>query len=1311
MNIDIATAFTGKNVLEATKTLLAQLNVAVHTKTTSPVRPSELAPVRNKVVDAALSKVSELYYVGYVGEEIFGGNFAKLPDDYKGMMVFAVEAKGGAAFMRCDLSAITRALNRLSKCAPVLLVVREGDTFSLAVAERTPYVRASMRGEKAGRVVMLRRISVSSPHRGHIDILQRIASHGTTTYEDFYRYLIDNVLSVSVLTKQFYREIQNWYFWALKKDNGVRFPNDLADDSDDEKYNAENMIRLITRLMFTWFMKEKGLVSPELFDTVFLSQALKHFVVGRDAPIVPQSCTYYRAILQNLFFATFNQEIPRRCFIDSKVIDVKRHQVKNYYRNARFFREKDEKKIVGYFNASPFVNGGLFECLDEVEQNGKTYSWDGFSNNDRYSKTGNHPREWDGSLKTALIPDRLFFGDETTVDLSEFFEKDKSAKAVKVRGIINILKDYVFTIEENTPLDEDVALDPELLGKVFENLLGCYNEETRQMARNATGSFYTPREIVNYMVKVSLKFYLKRACPKVVPAEIDVLVDGTSELADMPSVKEFAKDILTALFRAKILDPACGSGAFPMGTMSAMVEILRSVDPDNKHWYEIVLKESLDEAAAIADISDDQERAELKTQIEYDFKERVDHPDYARKLYIIEHCIFGSDIQPIAVQISRLRFFITLLCEQTKNDDPQKNYGITPLPNLESNFVAANSLLSIDLKDMRELLGEKKIVKLVRELRSIRHQLFLPKTSDKKKRLQEKDAKLRKSIAVAVEGLYDTQLKDNVAVIEKELEKINSELAALTPDDCKDTVKTVRDDLFDETITRSIVCPSKEKSLLRRRRDAETLIHNIQNDSRKKRLLNNVKRLVAWNPFAFNVAESFLDPEWMFGVKEGFDVVIGNPPYIQLQSDHGKLGDLYKPCGYETFAKTGDIYCLFYERGWQLLKANGHLCYITSNKWMRAGYGEATRKFFAEKTDPQLLIDFAGEKIFESATVDTNILLFEKSSRNRGETSCCIGTSDCRKDLSVFVKHAATLCAFTSSDSWVILSPIEQSIKRKIEAIGTPLKDWGIQINYGIKTGCNEAFIIDEAKRAEILSWCHDANERKRTEQILRPILRGRDIKRYAYEWAHLYIIATFPAKHLDIEDYPAVKKYLLSFGVERLEQTGKEHIINGERIKSRKKSGNKWFETQDTIAYMDDFCKPKIVWADLARTGNAFIYDEYGFTSPNTTYLIASDDRTLLKYLIGVLNSKVILMYLDWISAKLDETGWRWFKQYVETFPIPSATRMQRAKIAVLVDKIIEAKKRNLNSDTSNLENQIDEFVFGLYGFASDEIVVVDSR
>ena len=302
--------------------------------------------------------------------------------------------------------------------------------------------------------------------------------------------------------------------------------------------------------------------------------------------------------------------------------------------------------------------------------------------------------------------------------------------------------------------------------------------------------------------------------------------------------------------------------------------------------------------------------------------------------------------------------------------------------------------------------------------------------------------------------------------------------------------------------------------------------------------------------------------------------------------------------------------------------------------------------------------------------------------------------------MSVFVKHAATPCAFTSPDSWVILSPIEQSIKRKIESVGTPLKDWGVNIYRGILTGCNEAFIIDEVKRAEILANCQDAAERERTEQIIRPILRGRDIKRYGYDWAGLYLIATHNGipekgiKRIDIKNYPSIKRHL---------------DAHWEKVASRSDMGDTPYNLR-SCAYMDDFNKPKIVWADLARTGNAFIYDEAGFTAPNTTYLIASDDTSMLKYLIGLLNSKAILQYLDWVSAKLDETGWRWFKQYVELFPIPS-TSTDAVRIINLVNKVLVLKKANPSADTSSVEREIDLIVYRLYGLTAEEASTIDNR
>ena len=260
----------------------------------------------------------------------------------------------------------------------------------------------------------------------------------------------------------------------------------------------------------------------------------------------------------------------------------------------------------------------------------------------------------------------------------------------------------------------------------------------------------------------------------------------------------------------------------------------------------------------------------------------------------------------------------------------------------------------------------------------------------------------------------------------------------------------------------------------------------------------------------------------------GFDILIGNPPYIQLQNNGGELAKRYERCGFQSFARTGDIYCLFYELGQHLLRPGGHLCYITSNKWMRAGYGENLRRFFVEHTNPKLLIDFAGIKIFDNATVDTNILLYAKEP-NQFHTSCAVmKDKNGLFNLSDYVHRQIVPTSFKSAESWVILSPIEQSIKKKIEAVGTPLKDWDISINYGIKTGYNEAFIISTEKRNEILANCQTQEERKRTDAIIRPILRGRDIKRYSYDWAGLYLISTFPARQYNIDDYPALKDYLL---------------------------------------------------------------------------------------------------------------------------------------------------------------------------------------
>ncbi|WP_424040333.1 Eco57I restriction-modification methylase domain-containing protein [Prevotella nigrescens] len=938
---------------------------------------------------------------------------------------------------------------------------------------------------------------------------------------------ITEAFSVETLTKQFYKDLFEWYQWAIDDSTQVTFPNNITTEDDDRDDVEKKVIRMITRIMFVWFIKQKELVPNRIFDIEYLSTILKEF-----DPYSTTVGNYYNAILQNLFFATLNCAIEDENGNTRKFATSTKRDVKTLYRYAEMF-SISEQEIVNLFSEVPFLNGGLFECLDKtryidgVEQ---CYNFDGFSRNDA--------RFADGRYKhCAVVPNILFFEPE--------------------KGLLSILSRYNFTIEENSPEEQQVALDPELLGKVFENLLGAYNPETKETARNQSGSFYTPREIVNYMVDESLIAYLGNN-------DFVRSLFSYDFTFDKAKSNEYLK-IADKLKAVKILDPACGSGAFPMGLLNRIIDILERISP-NEDIYEL-------------------------------------------KLSVIENCLYGCDIQSIAAQITKLRFFISLICNCEK-DASKPNFGIPTLPNLETNFVSANSLIAKKKEDRQlNLFKSEEIESIKKELHQIRHLHFSAKSTSTKHRLREKDLALRE------------------------------ELIELLSDE-----------------------------------------NNFASD--------DAKQLAEWNPYDQNDTSSFFDPEWMFGVADGFDIVIGNPPYIQLQNNGGELAKLYEGCGYFTFARTGDIYCLFYERGWQLLKKDGHLCYITSNKWMRAGYGEKTRDFFANKTNPLLLIDFAGVKIFESATVDTNILLISRSN-NQHKTTCAITNKqnkDSVKNLSDFVQQQNSVCEFGSSDSWVVLSPIEQSIKKKIEAVGTPLRDWNINIYRGVLTGCNEAFIINTEKRDEILANCQTDDERTRTAELIRPILRGRDIKRYGYEWAELWLIATFPSRHYSIDEYPAVKQYLLSFGIERLEQTGKTHIVNGEKVKARKKTHNKWFETQDSISYWDLFFQPHICWKAVGRNLSFAKVDSGIFLTAPASFISAGEYND---YLLALLCSDVSKYF---IFKNSDTTGAGDIMLNIQSlikFPIPIDFDMK------YISKIL---------NMPNKEEMVNLYVKQLYGFSYDE-------
>ena len=1004
-----------------------------------------------------------------------------------------------------------------------------------------------------------------------------------------------DAFSVEALTKEFYEKLYNWYLWAIDPKTGVTFPNKIETDKDDRENINRKMIRLITRMLFVWFIKQKNLVPNNLFDIDYLKTILRDFN--------PQSCdqgVYYNAILQNLFFATLNQEIPDRAFsrgaFQGKSASF---TIKNLYRDSEhrswfvFPEAEKERKVMELFQSVPYLNGGLFDCLDKyaLDETGDkliplTY-YDGFSSRDSKSPNGN--------LKyRAFIPNNLFFADEH----EETIMSEGGRQVLKVEGLLNIFSQYNFTVEENTPNDTEVSLDPELLGRVFENLLAAYNPETHESARKSTGSFYTPRDIVDYMVDEAIKSYLLEQCHYNANV-VDSLLREHQPQIDTEVAQHLCQDLLAM----KILDPACGSGAFPMGFLLRLVDLIEKLTPVEQF------------------------------------------NKYNTKLEIIQNCIYGIDIQPIAMLICKLRFFISLICDSEINVNSE-NFGIMPLPSLETKFVAANSLLSAKVKQYNDdWTQDEHLQKLKQELLKLRIGVIdIRKHKDKLDNLR-KDKQKCDEIEQYIIAQSSQPNKEKILRLQRNLEALEKQLQ-LYKSECWVEETVAQTSLFETgepSIFRRDINKEKRENILSQIKTCKKEITDEQNKSIPTGFEAAVQQVTTeWNPYDQNKVAEFFDSEWMFGITEGFDVVIGNPPYIQLHNNNGELGNLYKDCGFQTLASTGDIYCLFYERGQQLLKQGGHLCYITSNKWMRAGYGEKLRGFLATNTNPELLIDFSGVKIFESATVDTNILLFSKA-QNQQKTICAV-TNKQNKDsvhnLSVFVQQQHPVCSFTTSDSWVILSPIEQSIKQKIEAVGTPLKDWDIQINYGIKTGYNDAFIINTEKRDEILANCQTEDERTRTAELIRPILRGRDIKRYGYNWANLWLINTHNGirgklERVHIEDYPAIKAHLDQYW---------------DRISKRADKGDTPYNLRN-CAYLEDFSKPKVIYPETTQ-GAYFVYDKDGNYIDKTCFMLLSKDA---RYIQQTLSSSLFEFAYKRIfaSVELGEHGYQYNKHALIKLPI----------------------------------------------------------
>ncbi len=416
----------------------------------------------------------------------------------------------------------------------------------------------------------------------------------------------------------------------------------------------------------------------------------------------------------------------------------------------------------------------------------------------------------------------------------------------------------------------------------------------------------------------------------------------------------------------------------------------------------------------------------------------------------------------------------------------------------------------------------------------------------------------------------------------------------------------------------------------------------------------------------------------MFGIKEGFDIVIGNPPYVQIQKFSGKQEQKdWEKQGFATYVKTGDVYCLFYEKGNMLLRDNGVLAYITSNKWMRANYGKKMRQYFAEDINPLILIDFGGYKIFKSATVDTNILLFEKCKNNDSLNACAIGKNFTESSsLSDYLTEYSIMFNNLSEESWIISSIEEYAIKKRIEEIGTPLKDWEVSINFGIKTGFNEAFIINVAKKNELIS------ADPKNAEIIKPILRGRDIKRYKAEFADLWLINTHngygTTSPVNIDDYPTIKKYL-------------DGYYN--KLEKRQDKGVTPYNLRN-CAYLNEFKKEKIVWKRIGSIMR-FCYSDVEELCLDSTCIATG---LKIKYLTALLNSSLCLYELFMTSPKTGTGDQIISVQALEPLKVYYPSDNEQKPFETLVDCILFAKEHNMESEATTLESVIDGMVYDLY-------------
>lgn len=1142
--------------------------------------------------------------------------------------------------------------------------------------------------------------------------------------------------SVEALTKEFFGQLFNWYEWACKV---CKFPgeNCIASNAElDDKNNRLNLIRLITRIMFVWFIKHKDLIPEWIFN----KSELKNILSETDFDSETKG-NYYNAVLQNLFFGALNKKIEERGFADKSEDGIPNQQygIKTYFRDANeaSFFKVPPKEIVNKFIGVPFLNGGLFECLDwdEPTKNNtshKVHYVDGFSRNPE---------------RRAFVPNILFWNENE-----------------KQPGLITILSRYNFTVEESTPNDVQVALDPELLGKVFENLLGTYNPETRESARKESGSFYTPREIVSYMVNRSIMSYLQEKVPDVSEENLEKLTnDDKSDDSEVNLSEEQIHSIRKALFDIKIIDPACGSGAFPMGILNKLVEIhvlLDKLSARTKSDHNLYIKKgqfvnytpndnlkinaeyignqefklsvngkiesniynSQDLALHVKEIINEYNKKLGKSTIanlfsqgridegksfnaiktkqdihqivdeethdivwqyksynvenkfrQYRNEDQIPIPlestdedndfEYAKYLYslkkrIIQDSIYGVDIQPIAVQISKLRFFISLICEQPKTDSIEDNYGYNPLPNLETKFVAANTLIGL-AKEEREFLdySDDTITKLKNDLIDVRKLHFSAKTAAEKKVNRETDESLRQQI---IEYLKKNskeinqkklhELKYRESNLSEQLKKFPVVMVSKNRGG-EDLFGNIDDEQYDENED------ARNKLLTDLKKLQKDIQLEIEQDN-KTEIVEKLEKLVEWNPYNQSAeASSFFDSDWMFGVKDGFDIVIGNPPYGVSIKDTEK--NKYRTNVIKSLGKVPDfeIYYYFIEESKQLLKISGILSFIIPNTWLFNTYAKNYRLLTLQVWNIVEILDCSKFKIFD-ATVNNSIIFFKKDLSINDE---------------VTYRSTSKISSFCEliNEPQVIITKKDLLEMNQNWALAFKLSPAIVKLIKKIKSNTNELQALFPEISQGLIAY---DKYKGQTEEIIRNRIYHSSI--YIDGWK----------KNLWGED---VTRYKLSWNE-------KEYINYCDGIANPRKP--KFFTGKRIL--VREITNPTIF---------ACITDEEYYNDPAILIILDSPNYSIF-VLLGILNSKLATFYHFNNSPKATKGSFpKILIEDLKLFPLPEVSTNMEKKVTNLVQKIISIKEKNSNAKTNNDERMIDLLVYHLYGLSFEEAKIID--